>query len=178
MKGHGVMRGLWVAGAGVATAACVLADPPATLPEVPEGPPDIQTTSVLPSTSQVQLTIWPRDFIIPVLLIEPAELEWRAAFNYSPLSASAAQIYSGVASGSDVDGIVTVSVPTLPAPLGPGCSTVTIVVAYGFVSETLTPDSRGGSSVSWLYAPNGECPAYDASALANVRFAEAGSGGD
>jgi len=178
MMRRGLSHAVGVGGAAVALAACVLADPPATLPEVVEQPPFILTGSVVPSTSVPVLTTWPTTFVVPVYLIEPADLEWRAAIDYLPIQVDEVPIYAPAgpvsASANSANGVTILGIP-IPQPVGLGCSTVTIVAAYGFASSTtLAPDSRGGSSVTWRYAPNGECQTYDASALAAVTFPDAG----
>jgi hypothetical protein len=177
-------RAVGVAFLGAALGACVLADPPATLPPVEPGPPQIVVTSVVPA-SDATLVEWPNadTFVVPVYLPDPTrEVLWRAFINYSPVESNPV-IYSNSqpANTANSESITTIDVTLGDRPIGLGCFTVTIVVAYGWstnVSAPSAPDAEGGSSVTWHYAPSGGvCLGYDAGALNDATFPDAGDGG-
>jgi hypothetical protein len=176
-----VRRAVGLAFLGATLGACVLADPPATLPLVPTGSPVIQPASVVPSNQSI-LVEWPAGdtFVVPVLLQDPTQpVLWQAFINDGPFLSNRVT-YSGLPKPGNTatsENITTLDLP-IPAPIGPGCFTVTIVVAFGWASDDLSaPDAQGGSSVHWFYTPNGACLAYDAGALAEARFPDAGDSG-
>jgi hypothetical protein len=156
---------------GALLSACVLADPPPTLPLVAELPPTI-TDSVVPSEGL--LLRWPAGdrFEIPVSLLDPSiKVHWIALVD------GAFQRTGDNSQDSPNDaGVSTLNV-TVSAPTGPGCHTVSIVVAYDFATGSTVPDSQGGDSAEWYYNPNGTCSGYDAGALNDASFPDTGHGG-
>jgi len=170
-----------LAAAMTALPGCVLADPTSTLPVVAELPPHIIGPSVVPPRDQV-LTTWPTQFIVPVTVIDPSKaIYWLAFEDYSPVNATPLELGpigpARVADGGDVVNLVIRG--ELSKPMGPGCHTVRIVVAYAFSSGN-SPDSQGGDDVSWLFSGSGDvagCEGYDAGALRDGSFPDSGRAG-
>jgi hypothetical protein len=167
---------------GILLGACVLADPPATLPLVPTGPPVIQSASVVPSPNTPTLVEWPGGgtFVLPVLLPDPTRVVlWKAFINEAPFVSNPGSTYAGMQPQNTANSlnITTIDAP-VGRPTGPGCFTVTIVVAYAWASDDpAAPDAEGGSFARWYYTPNGACLGYDAGALADATFPDAGDTG-
>ena len=66
--------------------ACVIAEPPADLPEVPTARPQILRTEATPPSTGV-LTKWPDKFFIPVQLSDARQDFYLAAFiDYNPIT--------------------------------------------------------------------------------------------
>jgi hypothetical protein len=168
-----MQRAGWAIALGAVSAlvdACVLADPPPTLPIVAELPPAI-TDSVVPAEGL--LLSWPEKFVIPVSLLDPTRM-----VNWIALE-DGVEVKGGKIAGASASdgGVSTLLISSLPAPVGPGCHTVRIVVAYDFATNSTVPDSQGGDSAEWYYNPNGSCAGYDAGALNDASFPDAGHGG-
>ena len=146
-------------------AACILADPPAGLPPTTIQAPHIDREGVVPPVTQV-LEAWPKEFDIPLDAYDPdASVYWQAFYDYSVTQAP--PVSRGVLDPSPTADGGTRSIRTeLQAPADiHDCHIIEILVAHAFV-DTHTPDSYGGDSVSWIYAPNGSldlCPVFDAS---------------
>lgn len=155
----------------IAVSACVLADPPATLPIVAEGPPSIEA-DVVPSTLNV-LTQWPTSggFVIPVYLIDPTKtIQWLAYTDYSAVPMASLPTAAVKSVGPNDGAAVRVVHAVVTEPVGPGCHTVEVIIAYSFTGFTPDPPS---AIVSWFFAPSGDpddCSPYEAGALADATF--------
>ena len=165
--------------AGVtACSGCVLADPAPTLPLVPDEPPVILVDSAIPSSQS--FSVWPKTFVVPVSLVDPSKpLLWNAYEDYSFVNTVPTS--SGSILAGDGAAVRTIYIPTLPEPLGPGCHTVEVIVAYGFGGPVgATPVAPGGAIVRWTFnrsAGLGDCTAIDAGYLEDGSFPDAGGGG-
>jgi hypothetical protein len=141
----GVVVALVVGGA----AACVLADPPAGIPDAPIEPPQIVRESVVPN--EPFLIAWPSDFSVPVLP-DPRELsiEWQFIIDQDPLTTHDQDV--------EPDGglFVEFADPQEPPYLAE-CHTIELRVTYR--------DAPGEDSIFWFYSPTQafqNCPIYDA----------------
>ncbi|HEY2517297.1 MAG TPA: hypothetical protein VGI39_40770 [Polyangiaceae bacterium] len=146
-------------------AACVLADPPAGLPPTTIQAPHIDREAVVPPVTQV-LEAWPKQgFDIPLDPYDPSvAVYWQAFYDYAVMQA--APVERGVLDPNPAADSGTRRFHTdLPPPADvQDCHIIEILVAHAFV-DIHTPDSYGGDSVSWIYAPNGSldlCPVFDA----------------
>ncbi len=130
-----------------------------------------------PPTNRLLLR-FPDKFIIPVELVNPsATFQWRAYIDYDPLIGDP-PVDVGTSSfdpASSDGGIRTIEVAiTPPADLG-SCHVVEFLVANSFLGAiegrpAHTPDSIGGDSVIWFYAPGGDtrsCPTFSQDAGAD-----------
>jgi hypothetical protein len=153
----------------VPAVACVLADPPASVPATPVVAPEIDHELVVPPVTSI-LTAWPAEgeFDVPILVLDPSvTVEWEAFVDYDPLSGGQPYVAPGeVGPGQDVDDagerLLVARIPP-PADLT-SCHTLEILVALGF-AENHTPNSVGGDSVTWFYSPTGSldgCPIFEA----------------
>jgi len=164
-----------VVGSSAALGACVLIDPPNTLPIVNDPAPAILTSSVEPPEGV--LVKWPEEFYIPVSVLDPAQsVQWEAFEDYTSLLTISGDLPvpgNGLVEPGD-GGVQYVRITDLATPLGPGCHRVAVVIAYGFSGPTqATPVSPGGAMVQWLYVPSGnpgECAGYDAGWLVDASF--------
>jgi hypothetical protein len=180
-KEHG-MKG-WVfcviaAALGAPVASCVLADPPATLPPVPNEPPDLGLAMASPQ--QGPISTWPDTvdgFVIPVYVGDPSQtIEWIAYVDPNPDLSVDTPISSK--NGAPVPvlaqdgGWVRLIRAVLPEPLEPGCHTIVIVVAYAFSQGTPIPVfPPGPSMISWTFNNSADpfsCGSYDAGSLADA----------
>jgi len=173
---------LGLVGAGltsVAIGACVLVDPPATLPAVTQTPPVI--TSVSPPEGP--LVTWPAGFTINVGSVTPGDtVEVKAFLDYdysvnpaNPANPANQATWAPlqISAPADASGEVHVLLRDIGAPPGPGCHTLTVVVAYAFAqadpsipNEDPSAGGVGGDSDAWSYAPvSGYCFDYDAGSL-------------
>jgi hypothetical protein len=152
----------------VPVVACVLADPPASVPPTPLAPPEIDHELVVPPVTSI-LAAWPGEFDVPILVLDPSvTVEWEAFVDYDPLGNTNVLPYvppGEVGPGQDVDDagerMLIANIPP-PADLT-ACHTLEIIVALGF-AEPHTPNSVGGDSVTWFYSPTGSpdgCPIFD-----------------
>jgi hypothetical protein len=165
---------------GVAIGACVLADPPATLPVVAESPPAI-LAGVTPPPGF--LATWPDRFYIPVSVLDPAQpLKWLAYEDYNPFTSGGTALpldKAPVTVSSEGDGGVrTIVIAVLGPPTGPGCHTIEVVVASAF-DDFVATDPPGGVVVGWTYTRSGspgDCMPFDAGAFADGTFPDAGRG--
>jgi hypothetical protein len=162
--------------AAVSTDACVIADPPSDLTQLPEFPPSIVRGSVVPSASAV-LAKWPTKFIVPVELVDPrAPIFYSAFVDYNPITGEgidgASPAESDYTPGSTIGNVRTLEILVAEPPAGDlyRCHVVEIIVALHLTS---TADSRlahspaapGGDSVTWFFNPSGDlagCPEQDA----------------
>ncbi len=167
-----VVRTMAVGASAAALAACVLLDPPATLPIVQESPPYILSGVEPPEGVLVR---WPTEFVIPIYVLDSAQsVQWLAFEDYNPLATgpSGEPVFDKPYPVPPGDGGVELArITSLPAPTGPGCHTVAIVIADGFAGWT--PVASSGAIVQWLYVPSGnpgECAAYDAGWLVDATF--------
>ena len=144
--------------------ACVLADPPASLPVVAEHAPIIDTASAVPLTSaggQPFLTTWPSQFVIPVEVLDPTQtLYYQAFYDYTPLTMTPQLLdfLGGGDAGSPSGGDLVLARIVLKQPLSStvGCHVVEIVMGFGpRFSTPHTPPAGTGSTISWLYIPSG-----------------------
>lgn len=152
-----------------ALGSCVLVDPPATLPVVPEEAPSVTASTTPP---EGPLLVWPRTFIIPIRLVDTSRpLVWQAFIDYDPNLPSTRNVGSGtiLSSAVNLEGVVQLQI-ALAAPVGLGCHTLTVIVAYGWSGNGAVPDSTGGAEVVWEYRPGGQCNGYDAGVLADASF--------
>jgi len=152
---------------GVAV-SCILADPPAELPQEPIGRPTILHESVVPPVTRV-LREWPREFIVPVDIDPRASFFWRAFLDFDPRSRA---IYDGSPlpvtpdPQSEEGGIRMQEIDLDPPKDLAACHVLEIVVALHF-EEAHTPSPPGGDTVVWFYSPTGDlsgCPIVDAGA--------------
>ncbi len=152
-------------GVGIAGVACVIADPPAQLPVPPLAPPEILHDLVTPPAPLI--TAWPLEFEIPVYVPDPTSLPlWHAFLDYDPISHTGS-FTNGVVDpdpAGDDGGVRTIARRFSPPADINFCHTLQVVVALTFVDDH-TPDSTGGDSITWIYAPTGnlgDCPIFDA----------------
>ena len=137
------VRVLAVGAAAAALAACVLLDPPATLPIVPDLAPIILTSSVTPPEGV--LVHWPDEFFIPVTVSDPAQsVKWLAFWDYSSLvDVTLSPWVAGPGPLQPGDGgVLYARIRSFGPPPGPGCHTVAIVIAYGFTGPTESTPNR------------------------------------
>ena len=159
--------------AAVLQGACITAPPP-DLPQEPQRRPTILHDSVVPSAN-VPLVEWPPDgqFTVPVELDDSSEAFcWVVFEDYNPYIGPSGIVRSktcGPPPPSAVDGgVVEVSFTLFPSNLDLNfCHTIQFLVAIDFESDSHTPNSIGGDSVTWNYVPGGgpNCPEYDAGAF-------------
>jgi hypothetical protein len=147
----------------VPVAACVLADPPASLPVTPIEAPQIEHELVVPPATDI-LRAWPPEFIVPVHADTSASVPWRAFLDYDPLSPSTAS-QNGILDPAEADDaglrVLRAHIPP-PADLG-ACHTLEVLVALSFDGHAVT--GVGGDSATWFYSPSGSldgCSVYDA----------------
>jgi hypothetical protein len=138
--------------------------------------------SVRPLADQPIIDNWPSDgiFIVPVQVDPPPndqfQYDWFEDYNYvsalTPYGSVGAISVTGGADG----GVVLVDFQPSPQPPNDDlpCHEIEFLVAHQFnmapgptsdLNRRLhTPDSLGGDSVTWLYAPGGlaSCTSYDA----------------
>ena len=141
--------------------SCILADPAPTLPVVATDPPNIELLSVVPAPGII--TEWPdlsTGFEIPVSVTDSTQnLYWLAYVDYDPdvPSPTVPAVQVPAADGN----AVRVVHATVPQPLGFGCHTVEVVIAYTF--NGYTPTSAGASVATWTFVPSGDlgqCGSY------------------
>ena len=167
-----ILRVVATAGAlafmGVLVDACVIADPPTPLPQVPDGRPRILHSSVVPSTSAV-LATWPVTFLVPVELSNPrADVAWASFVDFNPATGEGfdnSQISVWEPTGSAIRVLeIPITMPSLDR-----CHVVEIVVALRLNTSNTqtahTPEPPGGDIVTWFFSPSGDlagCPVLDA----------------
>jgi hypothetical protein len=156
-------------------AACLLADPPAGIPARPVQRPEIDRTAVVPAVTQV-LETWPSQFYLPVDAFDPAvRIAYQAFIDYSVLHGQATS-EGFLDSDPSLDASFRSFTVILEQPTDlTACHTIEIMVARSFV-DTHRPDSYGGDSVVWFYAPSGSldsCPVFDAGVDAEAGSADA-----
>lgn len=161
--------------------ACIIAEPIAELPKSTSFRPTIVRGSVVPTATGV-LASFPRQFLVPVELVDPSvDFEWRMFIDYDEKS-GAGKVASGSSSynpASDRGGIrVIAASPAQPTDLL-RCHVIEFIVARTFgdntgttgdrrQAHTPTSESGGGDSVIWIYSPTGDwsgCPMTDAGVL-------------
>lgn len=170
--------------AGAVASGCFTTLPPAVASTAPPRPIILQD-GVFPPADEL-LSTWPPDgvFQVPVLLQDPSETFLYDVFvdfssqanDPNPLPA-----YGPVAetpSGTEDGGVAVAYFALGPPSVSPTtCHTIYFLVVHGFavqdggppgsIPQVLyhVPDSVGGDSVTWIYAPGGSldgCPFYDA----------------
>ena len=181
--GWGVALVVAATGAAVwMSGACVLADPPPTLPLVAEQPPQIQNALAVPPVPVIRGP-WPSVFSIPVLFVDPTQtLYYEAFFDYTPLTPSyqGASFLQGADAGGPAAGNLLLVQVILEQPLNStvGCHVIEIVMAFGkkFSPHDTTATIGGGSTISWAYNynPSGDCPLPDAGWFGDGSLPDAG----
>lgn len=150
-------------------AACVIAEPPTDLPELPAQPPTIVRSGLVPVVDRV-LTRWPEKFVVPVRLTNPrSPVAYSYFIDYNPatgdgfINADESTLEIGATPGATRRIEVAIPEPS------PGCHVVEIVVGLAINPSdgrnAHTPLPPGGDSVTWFYNPGGTlagCPALDA----------------
>jgi len=173
-------------GGALALGACVLAEPPTTLPTLPDLRPTIVRGSVVPTASAVLLT-WPETFIVPVELIDPRAtivyatfVDFNAVANTGFDTQASSQYEESTTNGN----IRLLRIP-ISVPSSDKCHLVEIVVAKNLNTSSATtahaPLEPGGDIVSWFYNPSGDldgCPSVDAGIMQGVDAGDGGDGGD
>jgi hypothetical protein len=153
--------------------ACVIADPPTDLPQLPETRPTILRGSVVPSASAV-LGRWPDKFVVPVELHDPRVTFWYAAFIDFPgrgdgIDGAPTPSQYEPGSGSTRGRVRMLEIP-ISKPSSDRCHVIEVVVALQLSAVTdprnaHTPGEPGGDIVTWFYNPTGDlsgCPILDA----------------
>jgi hypothetical protein len=149
--------------------ACVLADPPASVPPTPVVPPEIDHELVVPPVTSI-LAAWPEEFDIPILVLDPTvTVLWQPFVDYDPITGGQPDLPVGeIGPGQDVDDagerMLVAHIPP-PADLT-ACHTLEILVALAF-DQNHEPNAVGGDSVTWFYSPTGSldgCPTFEAGA--------------
>lgn len=167
--------------------ACIIAEPQAELPRVPQVRPRIARGASVPPVGAV-LRAWPDKLVVPVELVDPsAPFQWRVYVDYDQSTGDG--FVNGDTSSAEpgsLDGGVRVIEVQVPEPLdATRCHTIELLVALQFRGDfgsegrsAHTPEEPGGDTVSWLYAPSGSldgCAQVDAAALlGDASPAEAG----
>jgi hypothetical protein len=162
----------------VATAACIVTDPPGTLPRLPETRPTIVRPMVIPPASAV-VGGWPKDgkFVVYVELADPTvQFDWSSFVDYNPLTGEGlidvdTSVYTP--ENADAKNRTRVLNVLIPEPSPDRCHTVEVVVALRLKAKTdpinaHTPDEPGGDSVTWFVNPTGDfagCPVLDAGSI-------------
>lgn len=148
--------------------SCIIADPPADLPQYPAIRPTIVKGSVLPPSDRVVLPPLPT-FVVPVELVDQnATFAWNAFLDFDPVTnpLPVAGGVVGLEPGTADGGVRAVSFSLADVPNPTRCHTIEFLVALSFNSASPhTPNAPGGDSVSWFYNPSGSvdgCPTYDA----------------
>lgn len=162
-------------GAAMAVESACITAPPPQLPVEPEERPTILHDSVSPP-ADVPLVEWPAgdEFIVPIQLDDQNEqFCWDVFIDYNPYGTAGGTglVPSGVtcetAPPSALDGGVFPLSFTLGEPDPGTCHRIQFNVAHAFESDSHTPDSIGGDSITWTFVPGGgpDCPAYDAGVI-------------
>ena len=144
----------------VASASCILADPPPELPKPPKHHPIIVKGSVVPPYTRI-LPELPHSFIVPLEILDPDSSYFYNVFvDYDPISPRPADFTSAPQQSTTIDfGLSPVTDLST-------CHSIELVVALGFDPKSQhTPDSNGADSIVWWYNPSGDpghCPQYDA----------------
>lgn len=176
-----------LSGALLAPIACIIAEPQAELPRVPQVRPRIARGLSVPPVGAV-LRTWPAKLVVPVELIDPSTpFQWRVYVDYDESTGDG--YVNGDTSSAEpgsLDGGIRVIEVQVPEPLdATRCHTIELLVALRFRGDfgsegrsAHTPEEPGGDTVSWLYAPSGTldgCAEVDAAALvADAASVEAG----
>lgn len=166
-----------VASAGAAVAACVLADPPPIVNPPPITRPVILTDSVSPPLDQKILSAPGNqlEFSVPVQVDPDQSLKVRVFVDLDPNGdpTKGGPAFSrvddgGVLGTTPADG-GSVAVRDITFPLSTQldlskCHTITVVVAYDFVSllSASPVDPPGGDRATWFYEPTEDCSYFDA----------------
>lgn len=145
----------------VASASCILADPPPELPKPVRHHPIIIKGSVAPPYTRV-LPELPTSFVVPVEILDPDTAYFYNVFvDYDPINPRPADI----SSRPQTETTLTFNLIS-SAPDPSNCHSIELVVALGFDPKSQhTPDSNGADSILWWYNPSGDpghCPQYDA----------------
>ena len=174
---------------GLVCDGCIIAEPQAELPRVPEVRPRIARGASVPPASQV-LRSWPEKFVVPIELVDPAAtFQWRVYVDYDESTGDG--FVNGDTSSAEpgsLDGGLRVIEVQVPAPLDADrCHTIEMLVALRFRGDfgsegrsAHTPEQPGGDSLTWLYAPSGSlegCATVDAAPLFVDASADGEAGG-
>lgn len=163
---------------GLSADACIIADPPTDLPQLPLFRPVIVRDSVVPTASAV-LGTWPAGdrFIVPVELVDPrVTFQYSTFVDFNPITGDGLDtrptLVPPIPSQAS-DRIRVIEVP-ITKPSLDECHVVEVIVALQFASNpnqisdgrgAHTPSSPGGDSVMWFFSPGGDlagCPVVDA----------------
>jgi hypothetical protein len=153
--------------AGGAAVACVLADPPAEIPQLPPRHPVIERELVFPPVTQI-LETWPTEFDLVVDAFDTASIFFEVYYD----DTSIAPVLGGQIDSDPLDAGMRFRALKLQAPPLGDCHVIEILVARSF--SGYRPDSYGGDSVVWFYSPSGSlsgCGIFDA----GVDASDAGS---
>jgi len=158
-----------IAAAIGATSAC-LTDPPPDLPLVQQ-PPAIDHNAILPPEGTI--TALPTgDFTLSISVADPTQpCQWSVYDSDSNLQPYECKACPTVVASGEVQVNFSISGATFNPTL---CHHIVFVVGSTFAD----PQCRSGGSdvVNWYYEPaNASCVSYDASALGDGAFADAGS---
>lgn len=154
-------------------AACIIAEPPSDLPELPRFRPTILRGSVVPSTSGV-LGAFPDRFIVPVELVDPnVTLSYRVYIDYNPITGDGLDFPGTIGAGGTPSRVRVIDFKATAPPDLTRCHVIEFVVAESFFAElegkgAHAPREPGGDSVTWFYSPGGDlsgCPVVDAGVL-------------
>jgi hypothetical protein len=166
-------------GASIAGVACLTAPPPDIGTSTNERP-EIVHDAVSPPGGL--LAGWPPGgFIVPVLLPDPTVgCVWRTFDQDLDVSTQLNAVVFQPCLTSVVDGGAIIQDVPLIEPMDGHCHIFTFVVAHGFSpSVPSVPDSIGGDTVKWEYAPPGAlCNFYDAGTLQDGAFPPVDAGSD
>lgn len=171
-----------VAAAIAGVAACLTAPPPDIATSTNQRP-EIVAGGVQPPQGLLDENQWPLDgvFVVPVIIPDPtATCTWRVfdvdMENPPPpgvVPPEVSESRTGCTTTVSDGGVSLQDVPIhLPSADG-HCHIFTFIVAHGFdpPPSQNQPDSIGGASVSWTYAPSfGLCRFYDAGAFQDGAF--------
>jgi hypothetical protein len=167
--------------AAIAGIAACLTAPPADIGTSTNERPEIVHDAVSPPGGLV--AGWPLDgiFVVPVLLPDPTVgCTWRLFDQDLEVSPQMNPVIFRQCVTSLLDGGAILQDVPIQEPINGHCHIFTLIVAHGFSSNALTvPDSIGGDTVSWEYAPPGAlCNFYDAGALQDGAFPPGDAGTD
>lgn len=159
--------------AALVVVSCVIAEPPAEIPKLPEYRPIIVKSSVIPTAGRV-LTEFPPVFVVPVELVDPTvRFSWRAYVDYDFAGRSAERL-GLVASGTSTPDAARSRIRNLEIRFPPpsdlqACHVIQVIVANRFQGAiegrpAHTPEAPGGDTIEWFYNPSGDfsgCPTQD-----------------
>lgn len=162
-----------IAVAALVVVGCVIAEPPAEIPKLPEYRPSIVKGDVVPPAGKV-LTEFPSKFVVPVELVDPTvRFAWRAYIDYD-FAERQDETLGLVASGTSNPDAARSRIRFLEIAIAPPsdlkrCHVVQVIVANRFRGAiegrpAHTPEAPGGDTIEWFYNPSGDlagCPTQD-----------------